>query len=113
MILYTVQPAPPPDSAASDDEPGWYTMCITNPIVKRKILSTPGYPQPLAQPPGRGKRHKITSSPTGGLGVFATVDMKLGDLVFSERAILMTSPAVRSVMDLPPDSTEAEVRQAA
>ncbi|KAL0573595.1 hypothetical protein V5O48_008354 [Marasmius crinis-equi] len=52
----------------------------------------PGFPQPILRPPNNVVRHRIGRSrfPGGGLGVFATVDIKQGDLVFSERPFFIS-----------------------
>ncbi|KAL0567496.1 hypothetical protein V5O48_014500 [Marasmius crinis-equi] len=102
MITYTVQPSAPHDSAYSH-EPGWYTMCITNPTVKRKIPNTPGYSRPLDPSPSLPERAAKSHRPPPGSS---------GLLFLNERAILMTFPTMRSLEDLPSHSTEAEIRQA-
>ncbi|KAK1219027.1 hypothetical protein PQX77_018255 [Marasmius sp. AFHP31] len=110
IIVFTAQPSVLLD-ATPENTPDWYTLCIVTPAAKRKILSTPGYPQPLNRPPLT--RHKIMESPTSGIGMFATVDMELGDLVFSERALLMASPAITKPAYLPAHYTQDQAIQAA
>ncbi|KAL0062972.1 hypothetical protein AAF712_010103 [Marasmius tenuissimus] len=110
MIVFTVQPAPSPDATRAN-HPDWYTMCIITPEIKRKILSTPGYPKPLNRPPQ--PRHRIAKSPVSGFGMFATADLELGDLVFSERAHLIMSPAIYQPANLPAHYTKAQIIQAA
>ncbi|KAJ8081764.1 hypothetical protein PM082_007610 [Marasmius tenuissimus] len=109
ITVFTAQPSVLLD-ATPEDTPDWYTLCIVTPAAKRKILSTPGYPQPLNRPPVT--RHEITESPTSGIGMFATVDMELGDLVSSERALLMASPAITKPAYLPAHYTKHQAIQA-
>ncbi|KAG7094820.1 hypothetical protein E1B28_005633 [Marasmius oreades] len=97
--------------ATFSQHPDRWTECLVTPAIKREILSTPGYPKPLNRPPG--KRHHITQSPNGGLGVFATVDLKVGDLIFSERAIIISSPKIYQPPNLPAHFTTFQIHQAA
>ncbi|KAG7094836.1 hypothetical protein E1B28_005645 [Marasmius oreades] len=91
--------------------PDRWTECMVTPAIKREILSTPGYPKPLNRPPV--KRQHIAQSSHGGLGVFATVDLKVGDLIFSERAIMILSPKIYMPSNFPAHFTTFQMQQAA
>ncbi|KAL0568629.1 hypothetical protein V5O48_013348, partial [Marasmius crinis-equi] len=69
---------------------GW-TECMIPIGLLRRLLNTPGYPQPLQQLPEI--RHRVGPSPLGGTGLFATVNLKPGDLVLNERAMMIKSRA--------------------
>lgn len=78
--------------------------------VKDIILATPGYPMQPAQPKSRA--YRIAPSPGAGLGMFATRPLAEGDLIVSERAILIV-PAMMQAMQPNIDSlglTDAEKR---
>ncbi|KAF9024825.1 SET domain-containing protein [Hymenopellis radicata] len=74
-------------SATLQSEPDGWTECLVRPSVKRRILSTPGFPAPLNRvvPPA----HRTGPSPSGGLGMFAARPLEAGDLIFAERAIII------------------------
>ncbi|KAJ8080950.1 hypothetical protein PM082_017785 [Marasmius tenuissimus] len=108
--IFTIQPSALIDATRAT-LPDWYTVCIVSPAVKRMILSTPGYPQPLNRP--SKTRYRITDSRTAGIGIFATADMELGDLVYSERALLMLSRAIEEPANLPAHYTWDQKIQAA
>ncbi|KAF9262218.1 SET domain-containing protein [Marasmius fiardii PR-910] len=106
----TCQP-PVPVGSTFATYPDKWTECIITATLKQKILDTPGYPKPLNRPPE--KRHRIGQSPYGGLGTFATVNLKAGDLIFSERAMMILSSAMYMPENVPSHFTPAQVYQAA
>ena len=55
--------------------------------MKRKVLSTPGFPSPIQHPPKIV--HEIRQVKGRGLGVFATKDIQAGDLILAERPLLV------------------------
>ncbi|KAG5643465.1 hypothetical protein DXG03_000897 [Asterophora parasitica] len=59
--------------------------------VKREILATPGFPASVPRPP-----HVCHSLETSafGMGVFATRDIKMGDLIMAERPLSVTPAAI-------------------
>jgi len=57
--------------------------------TKKKILNTPGYPQPVPKPPRNVKSHVVKSTPTMGKGVFATRNIPMGEIIFAERPLLV------------------------
>ncbi|KAG7094822.1 hypothetical protein E1B28_005635 [Marasmius oreades] len=111
QTIITCQPSVPINATPPQFPDGW-SQCLITPTIKRKILSTPGYPKPLNRP--TENRHRIARSPpSGGLGVFATVDTKAGVLIFSERAIMILSPVIRYPPNLPSHFTTTQRYQAA
>ncbi len=55
--------------------------------MKKKILSTPGFPAPVERVP---LAHRVA----GGLGLFATRPLKVGELIFAERAMIITAASL-------------------
>ncbi|KAL0566473.1 hypothetical protein V5O48_015537 [Marasmius crinis-equi] len=88
----------PPNNSHSPDPDG-RTQCLMYPSTEDQILSRRNFPQPI-QRLGKGNngvvhhRVGISGFPNGGLGVFATVDLKKGDLIFSERAFFVVLSTV-------------------
>ncbi|KAG5636664.1 hypothetical protein H0H81_007253 [Sphagnurus paluster] len=76
---------------------------------KQVILSTPGFPSPVPRPPR--VRHRIASESSFGRGVFATCDIKAGELIMSERALLI-APTTIPVPTLQCGATAEQVRRA-
>ncbi|KAF8876961.1 hypothetical protein BD779DRAFT_127784 [Infundibulicybe gibba] len=77
---------PKPDGATLAENPDGWSECLVTNKIKAKILSTPGFPTPLVRPP---RAHRIDSSPGKGLGIFATRDLDMGDLIHVERPLLV------------------------
>ncbi|EEB98539.1 hypothetical protein MPER_01930, partial [Moniliophthora perniciosa FA553] len=65
-----------------------WTECFITGGAKRKILETPGFPEPLPRPT-QPDCFRVVDIPGKGRGVIATKDIKWGDLVLAERALLM------------------------
>ncbi|VDB85282.1 unnamed protein product [Peniophora sp. CBMAI 1063] len=61
--------------------------CMCTGWFKRMVLSTPGFPSPIAHPPK--VMYEVRETDSGGRGVFATEDIKAGDLVLAERPLLI------------------------
>ncbi|KAG6835846.1 hypothetical protein H0H93_014011 [Arthromyces matolae] len=71
------------------------TVCLFHGnIQKRSFLSIPDFPAPLPQAPSPHARYRITASTNHGLGMFATQDIALGDLVLVERLLLVVPQAI-------------------
>ncbi|KAF5376449.1 hypothetical protein D9615_008610 [Tricholomella constricta] len=74
------------------DNPDNWTECLfLGGKQKREIVSTPGFPSPVPRPPQ--VRHRIGPS-RFGIGMFATRNIKMGDLIVSERPLLVSPIAV-------------------
>ncbi|KAG5636026.1 hypothetical protein H0H81_009349 [Sphagnurus paluster] len=70
------------------DNPDNWTQCLFNfAEQKRSILSTPGFPSRMVRPPE--VRHRVGPS-SFGTGVFATCDIQMGQLILSERPLLLS-----------------------
>ncbi|KAF7357580.1 SET domain-containing protein [Mycena sanguinolenta] len=85
-LIYTTLP---PD--AKDDEP--VTECILCPGSKEVVINTPGFPQPLVHPATPAFR--LDTVPGKGMGLFSTRDLKMGDLILSERPLIVSTRATR------------------
>ncbi|KAF8876956.1 hypothetical protein BD779DRAFT_1650515, partial [Infundibulicybe gibba] len=84
--LSCISVPPKPDGATLAEYPDGWSECLVADKIKDKILSTPGFPAPLAHPP---KVHRIGSAPGKSLGIFATHDLDMGDLIYAERPLLV------------------------
>ncbi|KAF8875756.1 hypothetical protein BD779DRAFT_1475919 [Infundibulicybe gibba] len=84
--LSCISVPPKPDGATLAENPDGWSECLVTNKIKAKILSTPGFPTPLVRPP---RAHHIDSSPGKGLGIFATRDLDMGDLIHVERPLLV------------------------
>ncbi|KAF9065431.1 hypothetical protein BDP27DRAFT_59429 [Rhodocollybia butyracea] len=78
---------------------GW-TECLLTGLVKRTILETPSFPQSLSQP--KKSLHYIADAPAAGeatskplTGLHASTSIEMGDLVFSERPVLIVPASIR------------------
>ncbi|KAJ8080141.1 hypothetical protein PM082_016969 [Marasmius tenuissimus] len=90
-LVCTALPAVTKQPTVSNYPDGW-TQCLISPAAKRAIVNTPGFPQRIQRPPEI--RHRIAPTSDRGVGVFAKVDLKAGDLIFSERPMLIATPTV-------------------
>ncbi|RDB28336.1 SET domain-containing protein 5 [Hypsizygus marmoreus] len=72
--------------------PDNWTECIfLGPKLKHVILDTPNFPSQVPIPPTT--RCRLETTPTMGLGFFATSDMKMNDLIFAERPLVVKPQA--------------------
>ncbi|KAL0566472.1 hypothetical protein V5O48_015536 [Marasmius crinis-equi] len=95
----TVFPVVPQGPFTSDVLfPDGHSHCLLYPSARQQIVATHGgYPQPIKRPPNGIVRHRVGLS-RFGLGLFATQDLKQGDLIFSERALfILLEGATRSI----------------
>ena len=89
----------------------WSECLFMGPGAKRAVLSTPGFPSDLPRPDKPS--HKICETPTaGGLGMVATRDLKMGDLITSERPLFVTCCASYIPTNTAPGTPMAQVIQA-
>ncbi|KAF8963506.1 hypothetical protein BDZ97DRAFT_1661641 [Flammula alnicola] len=87
------------------DDPDGYSEWVVFGPTKRKVLNSPGYPQPVPKPVG-GTSIEVKATPNMGMGVFATRDIKLGELIFAERPLLVTPRGVYGLGgNIPPEYT--------
>ncbi|KAJ7903799.1 hypothetical protein B0H14DRAFT_2427686 [Mycena olivaceomarginata] len=75
-----------------DDEP--VTECFFFPGTKELVMKTPGFPQPLVHPTTPAVR--LGAVPGKGMGLFSTRALKMGDLILSERPLLVAARGVYS-----------------
>ncbi|KAJ7366484.1 hypothetical protein DFH08DRAFT_1003489 [Mycena albidolilacea] len=71
---------------AAADEP--VSGCLFFAGNKEVVLNTPGFPQPLIHPATPAFR--MSTVPGKGMGLFSTRALKMGDLILSERPLLVT-----------------------
>ena len=90
MLLITAIPTRPYTIIPSADDPDGHSEWIVHGPTKAKIVNGPGYLKPVPKPPLPRPSYVVKSSPGKGVGVFATRDIKAGELVLSERPLLVT-----------------------
>ena len=79
----------PSRGVGKSPDPDRHSEWLMHGSTKKKILNTPGYPQPVRKPPGNRKSHVIKSTPTMGKGVFTTRNIPMGEIIFAERPLLV------------------------
>ena len=73
-------------------DPDGYSEWIVFGPTKAKVINTPGFPQPVPKPKASDDiqpAYVIKPVPDMGLGVFATRDIKMDELIFAERPLLV------------------------
>lgn len=85
MVLTTIPSRIVREPPNADGHSQW----IVNGPTKNKVLTAPGYSQPVPKHPG-SKSYAVKSTPTMGLGVFATRDIPLSKIIFAERPLSTT-----------------------
>ncbi|KAK7435777.1 hypothetical protein VKT23_019475 [Stygiomarasmius scandens] len=106
--MLSTQPRYPPGASLAE-YPDSCSECMITGRAKRKILNTPGFPEPLPRP--NPPFFRISDSPGKGLGMFATRDIKMGDLIIAERALLIIPRAAPAGL-VPAYPTEEQTRRA-
>lgn len=86
-FVYTTLP-PPCSDTDSDDDLNGTTECFIALSLKHVILETIDYQLRLPKP--KSPCCKVREAPASGLGLFATRDIKAGELILAERAIMIT-----------------------
>ncbi|KAF7297914.1 SET domain-containing protein [Mycena chlorophos] len=95
-----------PPNASVTGEPA--TECILFKGSKELLLSTPGFPQPLP-PLSINPAFRVGPVPGKGLGLFATRSLKQGDLILTERPLLILPATVHC--PFPTDLTGEQILQ--
>ncbi|KAJ8093108.1 hypothetical protein PM082_020591 [Marasmius tenuissimus] len=95
-LVYTTIPARKEGDTPTDNPDGW-TECVITGRIKNEIYKTPGFPRPLVHPPE--VRYRMDDSPGKGVGMFSTQTLQMGDLIFSERPIIVF-PACERAADV-------------
>lgn len=95
---------PPRDKGATlaDFPEGWTECIFIGGAAKRSILTTPNFPSPLIKPPKT--RHRIVAT-ANGFGMFATRDLKMNDLIFTERPLLIAPRGPPMGSTVPPGTS--------
>ncbi|KAF8876962.1 hypothetical protein BD779DRAFT_1677572 [Infundibulicybe gibba] len=105
--LSCISVPPKPNGAILAENPDGWSKCLVADKIKDKIPSSPGFPAPLAHPP---KVHRIGSAPGKGLGIFATHDLDVGDLIYAERPLLVLPSCTKNIrIGYPQDWTGEQV----
>ena len=71
-----------------DDSDGTTEWIIKDPDAKAKVFKTPGYPSRISKP-RCPDLYEVRTTPDMGQGIFAKCNIKRGDLIFSERPLLI------------------------
>lgn len=107
--LYTTQPPANMGDKLADFPDGW-TECMVTPAVKKAIITTPGFPQPVPRPSTRN--YRIAESPGKGLAMFSTRKLVLGDLILAERPMIMFPGVINVGIQFPDHFTQRQKTQA-
>ncbi|KAJ7641067.1 hypothetical protein FB45DRAFT_899372 [Roridomyces roridus] len=92
MIVHTTVPF---DKAL----PGEHTTeCIFHPGSKEVLMGLSGFPQPMVKRVGKKSPVVVKEASGMGLGVFATRGIKAGELIFSERPLLVGGQALPTAL---------------
>ena len=75
-----------------------------------KVLKAPGNPARIPKP-HRPDLYEVRSTSDMGFGVFAKHDIKRGDLIFSERPLLVFPTGLGLFSDIPSHYTSTQVKQ--
>jgi len=70
------------------DDPDGHSEWIVNGCTKAKIVNAKGYPCQVPKP-SRLDMFEVRSTQTMGMGVFATCDIPMGELIFAERPLFV------------------------
>ncbi|KAI0785769.1 hypothetical protein C8Q75DRAFT_808987 [Abortiporus biennis] len=96
-FIITTQPGIQIDATPEQNPDGW-TECMVTPSIKREIMATPNFPQPLQRP--SKTKYEIRSVEGRGLAMFATDHIDVGELILCERPLLMAQAMARG-QDVP------------
>ncbi|TFK31211.1 hypothetical protein BDQ12DRAFT_708041 [Crucibulum laeve] len=107
-LLYTTIPAQYSNSSYDDEPIGW-SECLITGSVKRQIYETPEFGR--APPQSDRVSFRIRPTPDMGLGMFATCSLKMGDLILSERPLIVTPVVARPDVQIPRSFTHEQIRQ--
>ena len=86
-MLFTTIPSA---TASGPRDPDGHSEWIVYGPTKAKVFNTPGFPKPVPKPEGTLPAYIIKNTPDMGLGVFATRDIMMGELIFAERQLLVS-----------------------
>ncbi|KAF7290114.1 SET domain-containing protein [Mycena chlorophos] len=95
-----------PPNAVAVGEP--VAECVFLPGTKQVLFDMPGFPQPLPPPP-TNPAYCVASIPGKGLGLIATRALKQGELILTERPLLVRPRSV--TVFVPPSFDEKQTTQ--
>jgi hypothetical protein len=95
----------------ASDTPDGVTDCLIWGPEDKKLI--PKYPTPLRNPPTRNFEIRSAGDPKMGLGLFATRDFQVGDLILHERPILLVPRLLDSAFITGALSVNSPAHQAA
>ena len=104
LVITTI---PPRIAGKPPVEGGHSEWILLNGPTKNKVLNAPGYPQPVPKHPG-SKPYTVKSTPTMGLGVFATRDIPMGQIIFAERPLIVSPCGLIPIGDINPQDYSRE-----
>ncbi|KAF5365332.1 hypothetical protein D9758_005411 [Tetrapyrgos nigripes] len=110
LWLCTSLPITPAGSKPADFPDCW-AECFVSARAKRAVLNTPGFPEPLPRPTSPDC-FRLEESPGRGICMFATRDIRWGDLVLAERPLIVTPRAWRPTGPIPKQFTPKQRQQA-
>ncbi|KAJ7169132.1 hypothetical protein C8R43DRAFT_982422 [Mycena crocata] len=99
-MTYTTLPI-----GVEDDEP--ITECFFFPGSKEVLMEMPGFPQPMVHP--KTSAFRVAATKNMGMGLFSTRALKMGDLILTERPLLVCARGVG--VAVPPSFTSAQYFQ--
>lgn len=105
VYVYTSLPATKPPFIAEG-----LAECILRGPDKRAIVSVPGFPKPMTSP--STVSYRIAPVEGMGQGVFVTRNLSTGDLIITERPLMIAPRAITTGGSYPKYFTHEQVRQA-
>lgn len=97
----------PPKVDGIDDPDGW-SVCFVDGIAKRTILNTPGLPRPLLHP--SRPSYWVTTAQHMGLGIFSKRLIKMGEIILSERPLIIVPDTIDATLKQFGGSADEETR---
>ncbi|KAJ8495921.1 hypothetical protein ONZ45_g12651 [Pleurotus djamor] len=88
-------------SDASEEIEGLTSCVFRSTHDKSLFTNVPGYPRRIPRPLYESGGYVIKPSPGKGLGMFATRDFAFGDIIISERPLLISSAAISGATSAP------------
>ncbi|KAF8800127.1 SET domain-containing protein [Phlegmacium glaucopus] len=92
-----------------DDDPDGHSEWMLRTGTKEKVTRAPGYPQPI--PKTSQINYVIKTVPDMGMGMFATRDIEIGELIFSERPLLVIPEVLITSVATEEHYTEAQIQK--
>ncbi|GJJ09918.1 hypothetical protein Clacol_004142 [Clathrus columnatus] len=94
-FVFTIVP-PKNDGEKREDDPDGWSVCFVDGIAKGTILDTPGFPRPLLHP--TRPSYWVTTAQHMGLGVFAKRLIKMGEIILSERPLIVVPETIDATL---------------